>query len=188
MRNNWKKFLIKMSLLPPNILFILADDLGVGDVSVYPSPLVNRSRLDTPNLDKLAMEGIRFDAAYAGYSVCAPSRMTLMTGRHVGHVHSIGMPKPASNATTVATMLKSAGYETFLLGKWGLDGNYKTPQPPTEGFPTKQGFDYFYGQSDQWQCHDYYPPQHRAEPAPTARPSAGRADASQTSAASCPSR
>ena len=143
---------------PPNILFILADDLGVGDVSVYPSPLVNRSRLNTPNLDKLAMEGIRFDAAYAGYSVCAPSRMTLMTGRHVGHVHSIGMPKPASNATTVATMLKSAGYETFLLGKWGLDGNYKTPQPPTEGFPTKQGFDYFYGQSDQWQCHDYYPP------------------------------
>lgn len=140
---------------PPNVLFILADDLGVGDVSVYPSPL--QDRLRTPVLEKMAAEGMVFTAAYAGYSVCAPSRRTLMTGYHSGHFDSGANVLLGNASKTVASILGRSGYVTKLIGKWGLDGNYRTPQPPTAGFPTLQGFDGFYGQSDQWQCHNYYP-------------------------------
>lgn len=137
----------------PSIIFIMADDLGYGDVGVYSNP-TKRRRLLTPNLDKMASEGMRFTDAYAGFSVCAPSRHALMTGYHSGH----GEIPLKEKDTTVAKMLsEGAGYSTYLLGKWGLDGNFRVPQPPNAGFPTKQGFDHFFGQSDQWQCHNYYP-------------------------------
>lgn len=149
-----------LSAKSPNILFILADDLGVGDVGVYPNP-TKRARIATPNLNRLAAEGMVFTDAYAGYSVCAPSRMTLMSGFHGGHLlqHGDGMfVQLNENVSTVADMLKGAGYSTALIGKWGLDGNFQKPRAPAAGFPTLHGFDWFYGQSDQWQCHDYYPP------------------------------
>ena len=145
---------------PPNVLFILADDLGYADISVYPSPLPAARRLATPNVAKLAAEGMRFTDAYAGYSVCAPSRRTLMSGYHVGHFspNNGGGGMLSNTSTTVAKLLQQHGYATRLIGKWGLDGNYPEPQPPGSAFPTLQGFDSFYGQSDQYQCHDYYPP------------------------------
>lgn len=117
-------------------------------------------RILTPNVDKLAAEGMRFTDAYAGYSVCAPSRRTLMTGYHVGHFapNNGGGGMLSNSSVTVAKLLQQHGYATRLIGKWGLDGNYPKPKPPGVAFPTKQGFDGFYGQSDQYQCHDYYPP------------------------------
>eukprot|EP00049_Salpingoeca_infusionum_P006356 m.105623 g.105623 ORF g.105623 m.105623 type:complete len:506 (+) comp13283_c0_seq3:337-1854(+) len=141
----------------PNIVWIMADDLGVGDVSVYPSPA--SARLETPNIARLAEEGMKFTDAYAGYSVCAPSRWTLMTGYHTGHgnVSNGGPPLLLKNQKSVATILKDAGYTCAIEGKWALDGNYNDPQPPSFGFPTLRGFDYYYGQSDQTQCHNYYP-------------------------------
>lgn len=128
-----------------------------GDVSVYPNP--SPTRLSTPRLARLASEGMVFTQAYAGYSVCAPSRRTLMTGYHVGHFdNNFGGPLLSNRSVTVAHILRGGGYRTKLIGKWGLDGNYPKPRAPQEGFPTLQGFGEFYGQSDQFQCHDYYPP------------------------------
>ncbi len=132
----------------PSIIFILADDLGYGDLGCY-----GQTKIITPNLDKLAAEGMRFTSFYAGSTVCAPSRCALMTGRHTGHAIIRG------NATvplrpqdlTVAEVLKQAGYRTALIGKWGL-GN-----PNTTGVPQKKGFDEFLGYLDQVHAHDYYP-------------------------------
>ena len=139
----------------PNIIFILADDLGYGDVGCY----VQR-RIKTPYIDRLATEGIRFTQAYAGSTVCAPSRCVLMTGLHTGHcrVRGNGGATPVSQAlrpddVTVATLLKQAGYTTALIGKWGL-GN---TGPAEVGLPQRQGFDYFYGYLDQGHAHNYYP-------------------------------
>ena len=147
----------------PNILFVLADDLGYGDVSSYPNP--SDRRLHTPHIAALAAKGMRFTDAYAGYSVCAPSRRTLMAGFHSGHFNPQGNGATAilsNKSVTVAALLRGSEkkYRTRLIGKWGLDGSVRSAGgvPPTEGFPTLQGFDSFYGQSDQWQCHDYYPP------------------------------
>ena len=140
----------------PNIVFIMADDLGYGDLGSYPNP-TQRKRIETPNLDRFASEGMRFVDNYAGYSVCAPSRNTLMTGRHVGHFGSSDLTD--TTPQTIATLLRDqGGYDTALIGKWGLDGNPKAPNAPGPGYPTKQGFMYFQGQSNQWQCHDYFPP------------------------------
>eukprot|EP00118_Oscarella_pearsei_P028982 m.3398 g.3398 ORF g.3398 m.3398 type:complete len:472 (+) comp9346_c0_seq1:2159-3574(+) len=137
----------------PNILFILADDLGYGDLGTYPNPNTTHGHILTPNLDKLAAESLRFTDAYAGAPVCAPSRCTLMTGKHTGHctVRSNGPILNASDVT-VADVLKKAGYETALVGKWGLGGN------GTVAFPTEKGFDHFYGYTSQENAHDYYPP------------------------------
>ncbi len=132
----------------PNILFILADDLGYGDLGCY-----GQTRLATPAIDKLAREGTRFTQFYAGSAVCAPSRNALMTGQHNGHATIRGNAKvdltPAD--TTVAQLLKSAGYTTALDGKWGL-GAEGGP-----GAPTKKGFDHFFGYVDQTHAHNYYP-------------------------------
>ena len=131
----------------PNIIFILADDLGYGDLGCY-----GQAKIKTPNIDKLADEGIRFTNFYAGSTVCAPSRCALMTGLHTGHAYVRGnssLPlRPVD--LTVAELLKRAGYHTALIGKWGL-GNENTT-----GVPQKKGFDEFVGYLDQVHAHDYY--------------------------------
>jgi arylsulfatase A-like enzyme len=133
---------------PPNIIFILADDLGYGDLGCY-----GQKTIQTPRIDQLAMEGLRFSDAYAGSTVCAPSRCALMTGLHTGHCHVRGNKRIPLRPedSTVAETLKQAGYATGLVGKWGL-GN-----EGTTGVPNKQGFDEFFGFLDQGHAHTYYP-------------------------------
>jgi len=132
----------------PNIIFILADDLGYGDLGCY-----GQNQIKTPNFDRMASEGIRFTDCYAGSTVCAPSRCTLMTGRHTGHARIRGnalVPlQPAD--VTVAEILKQAGYTTALIGKWGLG------EAETSGVPNKKGFDSFFGYLNQVHAHNYYP-------------------------------
>ncbi|MFY0654888.1 MAG: arylsulfatase [Cyclobacteriaceae bacterium] len=139
----------------PNIIFIMADDLGYADVGPYGQKLIK-----TPNIDQLAKDGMTFTQFYAGTSVCAPSRAVLMTGLHTGHVEIRGNKQngfangqhPLSAGTiTVGGLLQEAGYHTGMIGKWGL-GN-----PGTEGDPLNHGFDHFFGYSDQVLAHNYYP-------------------------------
>jgi len=131
----------------PSILLIVADDLGYGDLGCY-----GQIKIKTPNIDKLAAEGMRFTDFYAGSTVCAPSRAALMTGRHTGHAgirgNSTMSLTPAE--TTVAEVLKGAGYQTGLIGKWGL-GN-----AGSAGVPQNKGFDEFVGYLDKVHAHDYY--------------------------------
>ncbi|HWI58388.1 MAG TPA: arylsulfatase [Bacillota bacterium] len=131
----------------PSIIFILADDLGYGDLGCY-----GQTRIKTPNLDKLAAEGMRFTSFYAGSTVCAPSRCSLMTGLDTGHAWVRGNAAQALRPQdlTVAELLKQNGYRTGLIGKWGL-GNENTA-----GMPGKKGFDDFLGYLDQTHAHDYY--------------------------------
>src|SRR5262249_4378896 len=138
----------------PNVVFILADDLGYGDVGCY-----GQKQIKTPSLDQMATEGMRFTQAYAGASVCAPSRCVLMTGMHVGHARvrgNIEAVQPgaalAAEDVTIARVLKDAGYTTGLIGKWGLGEAAKNRQ----GLPRKQGFDYFFGYLKQGHAHNYY--------------------------------
>ena len=141
----------------PNIIFILADDVGQGDLGCY-----GQKRIKTPHLDRMAVEGTRYLQAYAGTSVCAPSRTSLMTGLHLGHAPSRGNKKPpgtkegqwpiAANMPTVASILKNAGYATACMGKWGM-GYFNTT-----GNPLKNGFDRFFGYNCQTKAHSYYPP------------------------------
>jgi len=131
----------------PNIIFILADDLGYGDLGCF-----GQKRLKTPNLDRLAAEGVRFTQHYAGSTVCAPSRFTLMTGCHIGHARTVGQGQCLQpERVTVADCLKQAGYATACIGKWGL-GNYDTT-----GAAWKQGFDRFFGYLHQGHAHNYWP-------------------------------
>ncbi|MCL5282793.1 MAG: arylsulfatase [Planctomycetes bacterium] len=138
----------------PNIIFILADDLGYGDLGCY-----GQKQIQTPNLDRLAAEGMRFTDHYAGTTVCAPSRCSLMTGLHTGHTYVRGnhevqpmgqLPLPLDTAT-LPKVLRKAGYTTALIGKWGLGG------PDSTGTPNRQGFDYFFGYLCQRHAHNYYP-------------------------------
>jgi arylsulfatase A len=134
---------------PPNIVWIMADDLGYADLGCY-----GQKYIRTPNIDGIAAEGMRFTNAYSGCTVCAPSRNVLMTGYHSGHItvrsNPGGVPIHA-NDITVAQVLKSAGYATGGFGKWGLgDVN-------TEGVPWKHGFDQFFGYLHQVHAHFYYP-------------------------------
>ncbi len=138
----------------PNIIFILGDDLAMGDVGCYGQKLIQ-----TPNMDRLAAEGTQFTQTYSGTSVCAPSRSSLMTGLDIGHcpvranreVQPEGqMPLPAGTVT-VAQLLKQAGYATACMGKWGM-GMFDTT-----GSPLKLGFDHFYGYNCQRHAHSYFP-------------------------------
>jgi arylsulfatase A-like enzyme len=137
----------------PNIVLILADDMGVGDLGCYGQRL-----LKTPNIDRLAAEGTRFTNAYAGAMVCAPSRCTLMTGYHLGHAtvrdnweeYPEGQYPLAERDVTVAAALKKAGYATGICGKWGLGG------PDSRSAPNKAGFDFFYGYNCQRHAHRFY--------------------------------
>lgn len=136
--------------IPPNVIFIMADDLGYGDLGCY-----GQEKILTPNIDLLAKEGMKFTQAYAGSSVCAPSRSSLMTGFHNGHnrvrdnlPHGVYL-RP--DDFTVAELFSQAGYATGGIGKWGLG------VPGTWGLPNQQGFDYWYGHINQDQAHFYYP-------------------------------
>jgi len=146
----------------PNIIFIMADDMGYADAGVYGNQLIH-----TPNIDRLAGQGLRFTQVYAGHPVCAPSRNVLMTGLHTGHttvrgnfgafggVVGVGgaehrIPLRAEDFT-VAELLKKAGYVTGITGKWGLG------EPNTPGTPNQQGFDEWFGYLNQRRAHTYYP-------------------------------
>ena len=144
----------------PNVIYILADDLGIGDIEPF-----GQQHIKTPNLNRMMREGMVLTQHYAGNTVCAPSRASLMTGLHSGHTQIRGnfelggftdeeefgqMPLNPGTAT-VATMLQDAGYRTGLIGKWGLGG------PGSYGTPNKHGFDYFLGYLDQKQAHNHYP-------------------------------
>ncbi len=150
----------------PNVIFILADDLGYADLSCY-----GQTKFKTPNIDKLAKEGIRFLQAYSGSPVCAPSRCSLLTGKHTGHsyirdndkmvergdvwsdlIKYEGQRPLPENNYTLAHLFKNSGYKTACIGKWGLG------TPGSFGVPNKQGFDFFYGYLCQRIAHTYYPP------------------------------
>ena len=154
----------------PNIIYILADDLGYGELGVYGQEII-----ETPYIDALANDGMLFTDHYSGSPVCAPSRSVFMTGQHTGHTPIRGNDewkergdtwnyqamfdnpflegqRPIPDSTiTIAEVLKSAGYSTGMVGKWGLGA------PTTEGLPNKQGFDFFYGYNCQRQAHTLYP-------------------------------
>ncbi|MCU0781579.1 MAG: sulfatase-like hydrolase/transferase, partial [Akkermansiaceae bacterium] len=138
----------------PNFIFILSDDLAQGDCGSYGQKLIQ-----TPNLDRMAREGTRYQQAYCGSSVCAPSRTSLMTGLHMGHspIRANREAKPEgqrplpAGTFTVAKLLKAAGYSTAVSGKWGM-GMFDTT-----GSPLKVGFDRFYGYNCQRHAHSYFP-------------------------------
>ncbi|WP_422350979.1 arylsulfatase [Flagellimonas sp.] len=145
----------------PNIVLIMVDDLGYGDLGCY-----GQTHIKTPNIDRLAKEGVRFTDFYAGSPVCAPSRSVLMTGKHTGHTTVRGnfgksgvlglgggagrVPLKESD-TTVAEVLKDLGYNTAITGKWGLG------EPNTSGLPNDQGFDVWFGYLNQRRAHSHFP-------------------------------
>jgi len=144
----------RAAMAKPNVIFILADDLGYGDLGCF-----GQTKIKTPNLDRMAAEGMRFTQAYAGTTVCAPSRCALMTGLHTGHAPIRGNkeikpegqePMPA-DTFTVAHLMKRAGYTTGMIGKWGLGF------PGSTSPPEKMGWDYFFGYNCQMKAHEYYP-------------------------------
>jgi len=132
----------------PNIIFIMADDLGYGDLGCF-----GQKRIRTPNIDRLAAEGMKLTDFYAGSTVCAPSRCVLMTGLHTGHcfIRGNGKINLRPDDVTIAEVLKQAGYTCGLSGKWGLG------HENSSGLPTRQGFDHFFGYLDQHHAHNYYP-------------------------------
>ena len=143
----------------PNIIYILVDDLGYGDVGCYGQKYVK-----TPNIDKLANEGILFTQHYASAPVSAPTRGCLMTGKHLGNAYirnnrelkeddprKTGQEPLPKDTYTLADMLKERGYVTALIGKWGLGSI------ASHSSPNKQGFDFFYGYADQVHAHNHYP-------------------------------
>ena len=139
----------------PNVIYILCDDLGYGELGYN-----GQEKIQTPELDKLCSEGLRFTDHYCGNAVSAASRCVLMTGLHPGHAlvraNSPGFPDgqlPLREGTeTIAKLMQRAGYKTACIGKWGL-GAYSN-----SGNPNKQGFDHFFGYTDQVKAHEYYPP------------------------------
>ncbi len=132
----------------PSVILIVADDLGYGDLGCY-----GQSKIKTPNLDRLAAEGMKFTQAYAGNTVCAPSRCSLMTGKHTGHsrTRSNAQVPLEPDDVTIAEVLRTAGYRTGAVGKWALGWE------GTTGHPNQQGFEQYLGWLDQSHAHDYYP-------------------------------
>lgn len=145
---------VGLSNKKPNIIFIMSDDLGYGDLGCY-----GQTKIKTPNLDKLAAEGMIFTNHYAGSTVCMPSRASLLTGYDQGHATVRGNPVWTESGTpvnlkrnelTVATELKKAGYETAVIGKWGLS------EGTNHNMPSEHGFDYFLGYKEHRHAHHYY--------------------------------
>lgn len=132
----------------PNLIFIMADDLGWGDLGCF-----GQQKIKTPRLDAMASQGMRLTQFYAGSTVCAPSRCVLMTGLHTGHCLVRGNARLAlrPDDVTVAELMKGRGYTTALIGKWGLGEEGST------GVPTRQGFDSFFGYLNQRHAHNYWP-------------------------------
>lgn len=134
----------------PNIIYILVDDLGYGDLSCYGQQI-----LKTPNIDRLASKGMLFTQHYAGSTVCGPSRASLLTGKHTGHTSVRGNQPPGqllnTDEVTIPEALKSAGYLTGIVGKWGVGH----PPPPDD--PAQNGFDHAYGYINMWHAHNFYP-------------------------------
>lgn len=145
----------------PNVVFILADDLGWGELGCY-----GQKKIRTPNIDRLASQGLRFTRHYSGAPVCAPARCVLMTGKHLGHAQIRGNLQARVNfpefkkggqhpitadALTMAEVFKQAGYRTAAMGKWGLGPVGST------GDPNQQGFDHFYGYNCQAVAHSFFP-------------------------------
>ena len=138
----------------PNVIYILSDDLGYGEVGYN-----GQKMIQTPELDRLAANGMRFTDHYCGNAVCAPSRASLLTGKHPGHAYirsnSPGYPDGQTPITedteTLGKLMQRAGYKTACIGKWGL-GSFNN-----SGNPNTQGFDLFYGYTDQRKAHNYYP-------------------------------
>ena len=129
----------------PNIIYILADDVGYGDLSCY-----GQEKFQTPHLDRMAAEGMRFTAHYAGACVCAPSRFTLMMGKHIARAHTEGQGQELHvGDRTIANLLQDNGYATAMIGKWGLGRR--------TGLPNLKGFDFWYGFLDQRRAHFHYP-------------------------------
>ncbi|MGB0993383.1 MAG: arylsulfatase [Akkermansiaceae bacterium] len=149
----------KQASAKPNIVFILADDLGYGELGCY-----GQKKIKTPVLDHLATEGMKFSQHYTGAPVCAPARCVLMTGKHLAHAQVRGNRDSGNgkkfpgqwpitaDAVTIAEVLKQAGYTTGAFGKWGLGPT------DTTGNPNKQGFDRYYGYNCQRNAHSFYPP------------------------------
>ncbi|MCK5729751.1 MAG: sulfatase-like hydrolase/transferase, partial [Draconibacterium sp.] len=161
---------VKKSIQKPNIIYILADDLGYGELGCF-----GQEKIETPNIDKLAGNGIKFTEHYSGAPVCAPSRCVLLTGKHMGHAQVRGNDewgergdvwnyksmiadstlegqRPMKEGTiTIGKKMQDAGYKTAMFGKWGLGA------PQTHSIPTKMGFDFFVGYNCQRQAHTYYP-------------------------------
>jgi len=145
-----------VSLSKPNIIYFLADDLGYYELGCY-----GQEKIKTPNIDRLAAEGMKFTQHYSGQTVCAPSRCAFLTGKHMGHAQirnnkgvggwGKGQAPLHENTTTIATMLKAKGYATGCVGKWGL-GNSEN-----SGTPSKQSFDFFFGFHCQLKAHHFYP-------------------------------
>ena len=145
----------------PNIIYIMADDMGYGDLGSY-----GQTKINTPNLDKLAGEGMRFTQHYAGATVCGPSRASLLTGLHGGHSPIRGNPKWTNSGkpvdlkpqdVTIAEMLKANGYKTAAIGKWGLSESKESAGDDwLASMPLQQGFDYFFGLKGNLAAHHYY--------------------------------
>ncbi len=143
-----------VSAAPPNLVYILLDDAGYGDLSCY-----GQEKFQTPHMDRLATEGLKFTQHYSGSTVCAPTRCALMTGRHTGNclirgnteVQPEGQAPLPADTVTLPKLLQKAGYKTGAFGKWGLGA------PGSEGDPVHQGFDTFFGYNCQRQAHRYYP-------------------------------
>ncbi|WP_158966310.1 arylsulfatase [Paraglaciecola sp. L3A3] len=147
----------KQSQQKPNVIFILADDLGYGDIGAY-----GQQKIKTPNIDKLALEGIKFNQHYAGSPVCGPSRASLLTGMHTGHSKVRGNPRWTNSGKpvelgesdiTVGDVFKSAGYNTAIIGKWAMADAKETN---IEAMPSSKGFDYFFGFKTHKEAHHYY--------------------------------
>jgi arylsulfatase A len=144
----------------PNVVFILADDLGWGELGCY-----GQLKIPTPNIDRLASEGMRFTQHYSGAPVCAPSRCVLMTGKHLGHAEirgnlqakvkfpefNEGQYPLSQGALTIAMLFEKAGYSTGAMGKWGLG------PVGSSGAPDKKGIQYFFGYNCQSVAHSYFP-------------------------------
>ena len=142
----------------PNIIFILADDLGYGDIGVLFQNKKRGKKMKTPFFDQLAADGLILDRHYCPAPVCAPSRGSLLSGLHQGHanVRDNQFDKALEDNHNLATVLKAAGYSTSIIGKWGLQGKGATPWL-WPAYPTKRGFDFFYGYVGHGDGHTHYP-------------------------------
>ncbi len=139
---------------PPNVILFFVDDLGYGDIGCYGQQLIQ-----TPRLDRMAGEGMLFTQFYTASPVCAPSRCSLLTGKHAGHSHirhnmnvpPLGQQPIPDSEVTIAELLQKSGYATAAMGKWSLGSPWNT------GDPMKQGFGHFFGYYCQCMAHNYYP-------------------------------